>query len=210
MPSGAGPKTVALFDVDGTLTTGDCVVPFLRRAAGWRLYVSLARHPLALVLALLRRDRDALKALGCSSLVGHDVAALGELGERFAEEMLSTRLRRDTVTRLRRHQELGHAVVLASASLEPYLAPFGRALAVDAVLCTRLEVDAAGRLTGRLEGANCRAAEKARRVREWLEAAGLAGTELWAYGDSAGDVEMLALADHPVRVDGQSIAAEPG
>jgi phosphatidylglycerophosphatase C len=200
---------VALFDVDGTLTTGDCVVPFLRRATGWRFFATLARRPRALALDLLRRDRDALKALGCSSLAGLEAAALGALGERFAEEMLSSRLRGDTAARLRRHHELGHTVVLASASLEPYLAPFGRALAVDAVLCTRLEVGAAGRLTGRLDGANCRAAEKARRVVEWLGSADLDDAELWAYGDSDGDVAMLALADHPIRVDSSFVPADP-
>ena len=211
MPPHAGSRAVvALFDVDGTLTTRDCVVPFLRRAAGRRFYATLARHPLPLALGLLRRDRDALKALGCSSLAGLDAAALGALGERFADEMLTSRVRSDTRARLRRHRELGHTVVLASASLEPYLVPFGEALGVDAVLCTQLEVDGSGRLTGRLDGANCRAAEKARRVTEWLEAAGLADAELWAYGDSAGDVEMLALADHPVRIGHSRLPPEPG
>ncbi len=39
-------------------------------------------------------------------------------------------------------------------------------------------------------------------MRDWLEGAGLAGCDLWAYGDSSGDDELLALADHPLRVDG--------
>ena len=69
-------------------------------------------------------------------------------------------------------------------------------------MCTRLEQDPDGRLTGRLRGANCRGPEKARRVEEWLEQAELEDAELWAYGDSASDDELLAAADHPVRVDG--------
>lgn len=211
MPTDAASKAVvALFDVDGTLTRADCVVPFLRRAAGWRFFATLAQHPVALARGLLRTDRDALKALGCSSLAGLDAAALGALGERFADEMLSWRVRPDTTARLRRHQQLGHTVVLASASLDPYLVPFARALGVDGVLCTRLEVDASGRLTGRLDGANCRSAEKARRVGEWLASAGLEDAELWAYGDSAGDLDMLALADHPVRVGKALVPVEPG
>src|SRR5215510_540176 len=36
---------VAAFDVDGTLTTRDCVTPFLRRAAGLRLWTTLLGHP---------------------------------------------------------------------------------------------------------------------------------------------------------------------
>ena len=46
-------------------------------------------------------------------------------------------------------------------------------------------------------GGNCRGAEKARRLRAYLHSDDV---ELWAYGDSAGDTELLAMADHPVRV----------
>jgi phosphoserine phosphatase len=38
---------------------------------------------------------------------------------------------------------------------------------------------------------------KAERLRAHL---GDEGITLWAYGDSAGDREMLALADHAIRV----------
>jgi phosphatidylglycerophosphatase C len=201
---------VAAFDVDGTLTTEDCVVPFLRRAAGRRLVLGLLRHPVGLARALVRRDRDRLKELACASLAGKDAGALDRLGVEFAREFASRRLREDTTARLRRHRELGHTVILASASFEAYLAPLGAELGVDGVVCTRLERDADERLTGRLSGANCRGPEKARRVREWLAEAGLEGAELWAYGDSPGDAELLAAADHPVRVDGVRIGPDPG
>ena len=86
----------------------------------------------------------------------------------------------------------------------------GELLGVHGVVCTHLEHDGAGRLTGRLRGANCRGPEKARRVEEWLRQAGFTGAELWCYGDSASDDEFLAAADHPVRVDGVRIGLEPG
>jgi phosphatidylglycerophosphatase C len=201
---------VAVFDVDGTLTTEDCVVPFLRRAAGRRLYARLGRHPLVLLGAVARRDRDRLKELACTSLAGQDGAALDRLGAEFARDFVAPRLRHDTTARLERHRALGHRVLLASASFDAYLVPLGAELQVDGVVCTRLEQDTDGRLTGRLRGANCRGPEKARRVREWLAGNGLDGAEVWAYGDSPGDAELLALADHPVRVDGVRIEPEPG
>ena len=207
-PTQADP-VVAAFDVDGTLTTRDCVTPFLRRAAGRRLWTTLLAHPLALAGAAARRDRDRLKELACSALRGIASAEIDALGEVFAQEVASERLRPDTVARLRRHQELGHTVILASASLDPYLVPLGETLEVDGVVCTVLERGTGGRLTGRLVGPNCRGAEKARRVRAWLEEAGLASAKLWAYGDSEGDSELLALADHPLRVDGVHVEREP-
>ena len=208
-PASGPPPVVAAFDVDGTLTTGDCVTPFLRRAAGRRLWTTLLRHPLALAAAAARRDRDRLKELACSALRGIESTEIEHLGDAFAREVGAGRLRDDTVARLRRHRELGHTVIFASASLDPYLVPLGGSLGVDAVVCTVLERGADGRLTGRLVGANCRGAEKARRVRDWLLEHDLADAELWAYGDSSGDDALLALADHPLRVDGIRVDAEP-
>jgi phosphatidylglycerophosphatase C len=208
-PASGPPPVVAAFDVDGTLTTGDCVTPFLRRAAGRRLWTTLLRHPLALGAAAARRDRDRLKELACSALRGIESTEIEHLGEAFAREVGAGRLRDDTVARLRRHRELGHTVILASASLDPYLVPLGRSLGVDAVVCTVLERGRDGRLTGRLVGANCRGAEKARRVRGWLREHDLADAELWAYGDSLGDDDLLALADRPLRVDGIRVDPEP-
>ena len=202
-------RVVAAFDVDGTLTTRDCVTPFLRRAAGPRLWTTLLRHPLALVASIVRRDRDRLKELACTALRGSEVSRIDALGTEFAREVEAGRLREDTVARLRRHRELGHTVILASASLDPYLVPLGASLGVDGIVCTVLARGTDGRLTGRLSGANCRGAEKARRVRDWLAAHGLEDAELWAYGDSAGDDELLALADHPLRVDGIRVDPEP-
>jgi phosphatidylglycerophosphatase C len=211
VPHAPGPHpVVAAFDVDGTLTTRDCVTPFLRRAAGPGLWTTLLRHPLTLGGALLRRDRDRLKELACRALEGAEPERVDALGTALAREIEAAWLRDDTTARLRRHRELGHTVILASASLDPYLLPLGAGLGVDGVVCTVLERTPDGRLTGRLAGRNCRGAEKARRVRAWLEGKGLAEAELWAYGDSSGDDELLALADHPLRVDGVHIDPEPG
>jgi phosphatidylglycerophosphatase C len=208
-PRSALRPAVAVFDVDGTLTTGDCVLPFLRRAAGTRLVTALLRHPLALAAGLARGDRDRVKALACASLAGISGTEIDRLGDAFAREVAATRLRDDTTTRLHRHRELGHTVVLASASLDPYLVPLGRALGADEVVCTTLERDGAGRLTGRLAGANCRGVEKARRVRALLDERGLTDAEVWAYGDSVGDEPLLATADHPLRVDGVRVVPDP-
>ena len=208
-PPAPGP-VVAAFDVDHTLTTRDCVVPFLRRAAGWRLVTALGRHPLATAGAALRRDRDRLKELACASLRGAEGAAIDGLGRDFAGEIAAEWLRDDTAARLRWHRKLGHTVLLASASLDAYLLPLGESLDVDDVICTTLERGADGTLTGRLAGANCRGAEKARRVREWLAAHDLATAELWAYGDSPGDAPLLDLAAHPVWVNRDRLPPEPG
>ena len=101
------------------------------------------------------------------------VAVVSSVGEAFAAMVAGSWLRPDTLARLRWHQQRGHRVVLVSASLAPYLHPLGRFLGVDAVLCA--EPRRAGDVyADGLEGANCRRAEKVRRLDMWLHDVGAA------------------------------------
>jgi HAD superfamily hydrolase (TIGR01490 family) len=193
-------RRVAAFDFDGTLVPADSLVPFVWRVAGVRRFVAAAarRGPrVALATGLHVGSRDAAKAAflrtALHGLAFDDVAAEGR---NYAAELV----RKVDPTALRRiawHRGEGHQLVLVSASLEVYLEPLGRALGFDTVLATRLELDGRGLLTGGLVGANVRGAEKVDRLRSWLDGE---ASELWAYGDSAGDRELLAAADHAVRI----------
>lgn len=192
---------VAAFDFDGTLVPGDSFLPFLIRVRGARL---LAAHFGASTLSMLlaggfKLDRDASKAdLVARLLTGLPAAIIQSEGESFGLS-LARRVRPWMRERIEWHREQGHRLLLVSASPAIYLEPFGRELGFDGVLATRLEVGEDGRLTGRLVGANCRGREKEVRVREWLTGhLGGRPVELWAYGDSAGDRELLAMADHPL------------
>jgi phosphatidylglycerophosphatase C len=201
---------VAAFDVDGTLTVRDCVRPFLVELGGWHgIGSAVLRRPFATSRAALRRDRDAVKEIVVGGVLhGRVVADVEVAGAAFAARVHGGWLRADTLQRLRWHQRSGHRVVLVSASLGPYLRPLGDALAVDAVLCTDV-VMVEGRFEDRLDGGNCRATEKARRLDAWLTDEGIADATVWAYGDSSGDTELLARATYPLRVDGIVVTAAP-
>ncbi|HEY4332606.1 MAG TPA: HAD-IB family hydrolase [Ilumatobacteraceae bacterium] len=203
--------TVAAFDVDGTLTTRDCVVPFLERLVGRaRLAAGMAAHPFALAGAAARRDRDRFKALAVrSAFAGREASRVEALGATYAQMVHTQWMRSDTVRRLAWHQHEGHRVVLVSASLGAYLRPLGALLGVDGVLCTEVIVDAGGHYTGALDGPNCRGPEKVRRLRSWLRESTLDDAELWAYGDSAGDRELLAAARHQLIVKDVVVSAVP-
>lgn len=211
--SGAPDQVVAAFDVDGTITRHDCVRPFLERVAGRRgLARAIARRPVASLTGALRRDRDAIKEIVVGGVLrGRSVADVEREGRRFAEHVHAELLRGDVVERLRWHQRMGHRTVIVSASLRPYLEPLAAALGIERAVCTDVVRDAAdpGRYGDRLDGGNCRAEEKAVRLRAWLADEGLLGAELWAYGDSRGDRELLAMAHHPVWVAGTTVRAVP-
>ena len=200
---------VAAFDVDGTLTTVDTFVRFVRRVAGVRAYTAAVKAaPLAAAVVAGRVSRDRLKARVVASVfAGREADDVAEAGRAHAGQIRERWLRADAVARLGWHRAQGHRVVLVSASLRPYLDPLGAWLGVHDVLCTDLGVDASGRLDGTLLGGNCRGPAKAERLVAHL---GGRPTSLWVYGDSDGDNELLALADHPHRLARRAtIAAAP-
>ena len=192
--------TVAAFDFDETLTRRDTVVPFLRRLTGGRsVALGLLARSHRLAPVALRRNRDALRAMATDQVFrGRSIAEVEAHARVHGDEVFAVGLRPDTAARLAWHRDAGHRVVIVSASYEQYVHVVGEHLGVDAVLATRLEVES-GRCTGRLLGPNCRGAEKIARLHGWLESEGLTRHEvtLWAYGDSSGDRELLAAADHP-------------
>lgn len=210
-----GRHPVAAFDFDGTLTTGDSVVPFLRLIAGRRgLAAAALRRPTATLGAAVRRDRNRLRSIATEAVFGgltHSVVRSAAADH--AAAIIAARLRPDTLSRLRWHLTEGHTVVIVSASYSDYVVPVAASFGVSDVLATSLEIDDDGVCTGNLVGANCRGPEKVRRLERWWSAREWrrSDVEMWAYGDSAGDDAMLAVADHPVRVGRAvgSVAASP-
>lgn len=187
---------VAAFDVDNTITVRDCVVPFMRRTMGTPNFLrACVSSPVQLVQWVLQRDRDSIKAYFVNAaFAGRSVDEIESDGVDFASRVAESWMRADVAARMRWHQEQGHVVVLVSASLEPYLVPFGDLCEVDAVLCTQLEV-VDGRYTGALVGQNCRADEKVKRLHAWMTEASIPASSLvYAYGDSSGDTALLAAA----------------
>jgi phosphatidylglycerophosphatase C len=159
---------------------------------------------LTLALARLGDREEAKAAVLARLLTGRVVDEVTEVVERYAQRVISRRLRPTVVARVEWHRDRGHRLVVVSASPELYVRPMAELLAFDDVLATRLEV-ADGRLTGRLVGANVQGPEKVQRLRAWV-----AGrhAEVWAYGNSSGDREMLAFADHPFFVTRRGVVQD--
>ena len=188
---------MAAFDFDGTITHRDTLVPFLRRLRGLPRFTGAFIQ--ALPAALTGSDRrEAYKAAVFQQLLtGVPAEDLAAAAVDYGRE-LPAQFRPDMVERIRWHQEAGHEVVIVSASLRAYLDPVVEHLGLDGVCAVELEVADDGRLTGRMVGPNCRGPEKVVRLTDWL--GGDTPERLWAYGNSSGDQDLLAVADEPVWV----------
>jgi phosphatidylglycerophosphatase C len=200
-------RTVAAFDLDGTLTNGGSVLPFLVAVRGpiavaGAVAASLPQLARGAVVGGTAADtaKEQLFVRLLRGLAAEDVA---DAGAAFAERHVQSRLRADVRDRLLWHRDQGHVVVVVSASPEYYVRPAAALLGADDSIATRLAVNPDGRLTGRYDGKNCRGWEKYARVVSWLRVNGLAGggnqqPVLWAYGNSRGDLRLLGAADHGV------------
>ena len=185
---------VAVFDFDGTITRRDSTTAFCLATVPARRLVRAAARA-ALRSAPGQLTRAAVKESLLTALFGDlEERRLRDRAGAWATSELPRLVRPAALARLRWHQARGHRVVLASASLELLVAPWARMTGVEDVLATRLEVRG-GRVTGRLDGGNCYGAEKVARLRALI--GDLDAFELYAYGDSRGDRELLAAARHP-------------
>lgn len=198
-------RRIAAFDFDGTLTRRDTLLPFLVRSCGARRVAravttvapGAARARLGRLEAELHHRDVTKEALLAELLRGRPAQWLAEEGRSFAPTLRS-RLRPDLMDQVSWHRRAGHELVIVSASLLAYLEPFAAAEGFDHVIAVGFEAGTDGILTGNLLGPNVRGREKAVRLRAWLD--GDRPEVLWAYGNSSGDTDLLAMADVPVWV----------
>jgi phosphatidylglycerophosphatase C len=195
--------SVAFFDFDGTLTRRDSLLPFLRMVAGTPLFVgrmAMLSPVLAAYSINVVKNNVAKEIVLSAFLAGKGKEELQQSGATFAVDRLPAILRPAGMERLHWHQGLGHVCVLVSASLDVYLAPWARSAGFNDWITSSLEIDAVGRVKGRLKDGNCFGEKKAQRIRAWLMDKGFDYS--FAYGDSMGDLPMLALVDEGYMFSG--------
>ncbi len=187
---------VAAFDFDGTLTRRETLLAFLLHTLGTArvAYHALILSPTLLGYALKLIPNDIAKQrVFAQCLGGMCMDELAKHGEQFAQQVLPGLMKQEAMQRLAWHQQQGHRCVVISASMTLYVSPWASKAGFDDVLATNLETRADGTTTGKLAGENCYGIEKVRRLEALLGKR--EGYTLYAYGDSRGDRELLALAD---------------
>lgn len=184
-------KQLFAFDFDGTLTTRDTLIAFIRYACGTpRFLLGFLLHAPLLVLMKLRlySNGKAKQRLFSWFFRGMPLETFDALCQSFASTHRHL-LRPDTVRLLQQALSEGVEVLVVSASIDNWVQPF---FPTVTVLGTQIEV-IDGRLTGRFLTPNCYGQEKVRRILALYP--DRSSYHLTAYGDSRGDRELLAFAD---------------
>jgi phosphatidylglycerophosphatase C len=191
-------KSLALFDLDGTLTRGDTLFWWIAALIG-RARASAA---FARAFGKLRTPnemaadwRGRVKCAFLANVAGIETRRAAQAGAQVRDTI---RWRAPILDALRAHAALGHRIVVVTGAPAIYLPALLAHLPIDAVLGADLEEED-GRLTGRLAAPNPVRAAKRVRAQAWIEANGPFG-ESWGYGNAPHDLPMLTLVDHAIVV----------
>jgi HAD superfamily hydrolase (TIGR01490 family) len=193
----------ALFDMDNTLLRGDTGMSWTRflyrrgdlpasmvaKVVYWSALYKLAVLDMEAVVtrlvADLEGDSEAEMIAKCNVWYREDVARLVAPAALVA---------------IARHRAAGHTIVLATGSTVYAARPVAAGVAIDHVLATELEVDAAGSFTGKPR-ALCFGRHKVTLVEEWAKREGIDLAKSYFYSDSYNDLPMLERVGTAIAVN---------
>ena len=197
---------LALFDLDGTLLSGDSDVlwcdflierglldaSFRPRSAEMTM-----RYAAGTVLPKDYYDFYA------GTMAGYCLSDLQPLRERFLSDWIRPRIPDDSRALIQRHRDAGDTLVLTTATNRVISELTAVDLCMDHYVCTELEqID--GRFTGNTAGTLNIRAGKIDRLRQWLsdsEQPDRLLNEAVFYTDSINDLALLSVVRRPIVVD---------
>lgn len=186
-------KGIAFFDFDGTITTKDTLLEFIkfyRGTFGFLTGFLLHGHWLvAMKLKWISNQVVKEKILRHFFKNENEQQFISRCNY-FNQHVLPSLIRPKAIREIKKLKEQDVLVVVVSASPENWIRPWTEAIGVE-LIASRLEVKN-GMITGKITGKNCHGPEKVRRIKEKYVISDYA--EVFAYGDSNGDKDMLELA----------------
>jgi phosphatidylglycerophosphatase C len=188
-------KALALFDFDGTITKKDTFLEFIRFTHGsfkfwWGMFIW---SPVLILykIKLIRNDKAKMDVF--NHFYGNwDYERFKKAGEDFCKTQLPIILRRSALEKIKFHQNEHHRIIVVTASPKEWVQPWCKEMGIE-LISTEIEV-VNNKITGKLACENCYGPEKVKRIHLLLSINDY--DPIYAYGDSAGDKEMLSLTQN--------------
>lgn len=192
--------TIAAFDFDGTITKKDTLFDFIKFHAGSKNLCKglIFLSPILVMykLGFIRND-IAKQKLFAYFFQNKSVEVFNKVSEDYINRIQEI-TRSETINKIRWHQSQNHTVVIISASISNWIKPWAKTMDIETVLATEIATTIDDLIVGTFKNANCYGQEKVNRL--LAEFPNRAEYILYAYGDSDGDKELLALADYPTFI----------
>lgn len=202
----ADPSTVvAVFDLDGTVMSGNVVETYL-----WtRLPELNGRGRLRELGSIIGKLPEYLRAEHTERgtflrafyrrYAGADLAELERVIDEEITPHILERVSSDAIRRIRAHREAGHRTILMTGAIRPLTRPL--APLFDEIVAAELLTDEDGRCTGFLSSPPMVGESRPAWLRHYAEVHGVDLSASYAYGDSHVDLPMLSVVGHPVAVN---------
>jgi phosphatidylglycerophosphatase C len=188
-------KALAIFDFDGTITSKDTFLYFLKHThPGLPGIVNLLRvspHLAAYAMGLISND-TAKRYLFSSFYKGMPAELFDEKAGSFLRHIDSF-VKSKAMEKINWHRQQGHRVLVVSAGFDKILNHWCKKENIE-LLATCVEIES-GLVTGNFGSKNCYGKEKLNRIKEHLDLNEY--RHIYVYGDSRGDLEMMQIATHP-------------
>ena len=189
-------SVIAVFDFDGTITNKDTLFDFIHFYFGMpRLILGIILLSPLLVLFKLGfvANNKAKQILFSYFFKGKKIEDFDNVCQNYSDRVGEI-LKPAAVEKIKEHQKEGHLVIIDSASISNWIIPWAKQIGIVEVIGTRIEVKN-GLITGKFFGENCYGHEKVKRLLELYPDRDT--YQLYAYGDSNGDKQLLEIADYP-------------
>ena len=183
------------FDFDGTITTKDTFIAFIRFVKGdLRTFLGLLLYAPILIMMKLKLypNWKAKQQLFTYFFKGMNMKEFKLKCNEFARHN-KTLIRPLALIEIQKALKEGEKVIIITASIDMWVRPFFSELDKDIrIVGTKIE-EKEGKVTGHFVTRNCYGAEKVNRLKEIMP--NRDSYELISYGDSRGDKELLEYAD---------------
>jgi HAD superfamily hydrolase (TIGR01490 family) len=186
-------KGIAFFDFDGTITTRDTLLEFIKFGKGKRAFYSGFLYNIFYLIAYkikLISNQEAKEKVLSYFFKDMDLIEFDKLSEAFSKKKLPSIIRHGAEKEIARLQQGNFVVVIVSASPENWIRHWCKERNLI-LIASELEV-INGKISGKISGKNCHGEEKVRRILEKYVLKEY--DEIYAYGDTKGDLPMLGLA----------------
>jgi phosphatidylglycerophosphatase C len=186
-------RGIAFFDFDGTITTKDTLLEFIKFYKGHlNFYQGFLLHaPWLVAMKFKLMSNQVVKEKILKFFFSNENEE--QFKSRcavFNQNILPGLIRPKAIEEIKRLKAENNIVVIVSASPENWIRPWTDFMNVE-LIASRLEVRN-GMISGKILGKNCHGEEKVRRIKEKYNLSDYA--DVYAFGDSSGDRDMLALA----------------
>ena len=186
-------QRIAFFDFDGTITTKDTFLEFIKFFKGTAsFYLGFLVYSPFLVAYKLKiiPNYVAKQKVLQYFFKGESIEVFQKRCDAFGEERLPRLIRSKALTEIEKLKAAGFTIVIVSASAENWIRKWAQGEGL-LLMGTRLATDG-NVITGSIDGNNCYGDEKVCRIKEDFDLSEY--REIYCYGDSEGDKAMLNLA----------------